>query len=436
MTQQQNHFPVDPTDSLHNSRRAPSGASPTRGSAHDGPPRIATPADLMAYVQATLGFRPVDSMILVAFEGHRPGTVIRCDLPEPLRQFLGQPDVNHVDFLDTALQNDDELLCIGLGQHLGKLLTRHAKPSTCMVVYTAQNARVPDLEAVASVGVIHGIMGSQLRLQGLCVDEAWYLSNGHLWHIQCAATLDCTVQAEPVGDPETTAVFHDLDPEQRSKRTARSLTKKLPFPPGSAAPPLSITDVDVLLTDSTQQVLDWLSTWDKRLCSGPNMLDTGIVTALLSPLDYPVLRKAVLSIACFDLGTTLRGTQNFGPLLDVSQLEPNMGRAAEDAYNVAACLEARSPRPPDWERVAALERLCLQLLPLADNRSGGELAGMLAWIEWARGRGSIAMDYVRQAMKRFPSNSFVYELSTQLHRGDVAAWATRATSAWRPQHAA
>lgn len=391
----------------------------------------------MAYVQASLGFRPVDSMILVAFEEPHPGTVIRCDLPEPLRHFLGQPDVNHVDFLDTALHSDDELLCIGLGQHLGKLLTRHAKPSSCMVVYTTQDARVPDLEAVASVGVIHGIIGSQLRLQGLCVDEAWYLSNGHLWHIQCAATLDCTVQAEPVGDPEATKVFQELDPEQRSTRTARSLTKKLPFPPGTVSPSLKITDVDSLLTESTHQVLDWLSTWDQRLCSGPAMLDTSIVTALLSPLDYPVLRRAVLSIACFDLATTLRGTQHLGKLLEAAQLEATLGRTAEeDAYNVAACLEAKSPRPPDWERIAALERLCLQLLPLSDNRSGGELAGMLAWIEWARGRGSIAMDYVHQAIKRFPSNSFVYELSTQLHRGDVAAWATRAASAWRPQHAA
>lgn len=436
MTQQQNQFPDGPM----NPSNKPGDSILSAGSQPEAKPKLATtletPADLMAYVQASLGFRPVDSMILVAFEGRQPATVIRCDLPEPLRQFLCQPDVSHKDFLDTALQSDDELLCIEIGQHLGRLLTQHTAPSACMVVYTAENVRVSDLEAIACVGTIHGIIGSQLRLQGLCVDEAWYLSNGHLWHIQCAATLECTVQAVPVGDPEVTTVFRDLDPGRRSAQSARDMTKKLPFPPWTTAVPADIVDFESLLAEHSQEVLDWLHTWDDRLGCGPKMLDTRSVTDLLSPLAYPILRQAVLTTACFDLPTTLRGTQRLVPVLDKWQSASSLQRSTEDINNVTACLEATSPRPPDWQRVAALERLCLQLLPLADNHSGGELAGMLAWIEWARGRGSIAMDYVRQAMKRFPANTFIYEMSTQLHRGDVATWATLASSAWTPQHAA
>src|SRR5699024_2352913 len=119
-------------------------------------------------------------------------------------------------------------------------------------------------------------------------------------------------------------------------------------------------------------------------------------------------------------------------VLTAADLAPNF----LDGLTVRDCMKGASDRAPDWQRVQQLERLCHQLLPLSDAHSGGVVAGILIWVEWARGRGSIAMTYAKQARKHFPTEQVLITLEKFLRQGRVAGWATRKGSAWSPQHAA
>src|SRR5699024_11849969 len=66
----------------------------------------------------------------------------------------------------------------------------------------------------------------------------------------------------------------------------------------------------------------------------------------------------------------------------------NLQKSVPDGVAVKDAMYGQSDRGPDWYRVGQLERLCHQLLPLADVQTGGVVAGILVWIEWIKGRGS------------------------------------------------
>ena len=54
----------------------------------DGPLKISSPEDVLAYIQCTLGFAAKNSLVVVAFAGRQLSTVVRCDLPQPIQQMV------------------------------------------------------------------------------------------------------------------------------------------------------------------------------------------------------------------------------------------------------------------------------------------------------------------------------------------------------------
>lgn len=166
------------------------------------------------------------------------------------------------------------------------------------------------------------------------------------------------------------------------------------------------------------------------------MLDTNEAAQLLAAVEHPAVWQAILATACFDVSTAIRGLVGLGRLpAELAALAALFGNIS-DGTVVKQGLNGESQRAPDWQRIAQLERLAHQLLPLSDHLSGGALAGFLVWIEWARGRGSVAKRYVYQARQHFPSDQYLMDLEALLQEGIVAGWATRADAAWSSQRAA
>src|SRR5699024_11263354 len=105
--------------------------------------------------------------------------------------------------------------------------------------------------------------------------------------------------------------------------------------------------------------------------------------------------------ACFDVQTAIRGMLALEQFPNQLALVAGEQSNMQDGLATRGCPLGESDRIPDWQRIAVLERLCHQLLPLADHRSGGGLSGMLVWIECVRGRGRLALAFLRQALALF-----------------------------------
>lgn len=398
--------------------------------------QVSAPEEVLAYVQCTLGFCPTDSLVIVAFANRQLSTVIRCDLPSPLQKMLQSDTLESVTFLDFGLTETQELQLVELGRHLGQLMARESNTTGCLLIYLPASVSVSDHYALAATGTVNAMITAQFGIQKVPVEESWLIQRQRLWHLRCAVTTDCVIQGQELGDPEATEIFESLDPHGQTRQQAQPAARALMFPPTSNFNSRRLSDTQSLLEQRPKIVLNWLQSWEDRLSSGPTMLHSDQVAQLLSALEHPRLRDAVLGIACFDFSTALQGMIALGhfpsQIVVVSGLHSNV----QDGLSLRDCLRGQSNRSPDWQRVAALERLCRQLLPLSDSYSGGVVAGLLVWIEWVRGRGSLAMDYLRQARKHHPTERFLVVLESFLHQGLVAEWATRTDSAWTPRHAA
>lgn len=436
MTQNNEH---SETSNPQNSDRPTLYAVPSLGRGQ--PPardriKIKTPEDVLAYIQCTLGFAAKDSLVVVAFTDTELSTVVRCDLPQPIQEMLRSDTPECVTYMDFGLTESQELQLIDIGRHIGQLMAQEPSTTSCFLLYLCDDVSISDQQALSVSGTANSVVASQFGLQRVPVKEAWLVHHSSLWHLRCASTTDCTVQGDEVGNPEETDIFRALDPQRMTSQEQGVVDRRLLFPP---APPLvrdEIPDTQTLLEQQPLVVLDWLERWDNNLSDGPQMLDSGQVANFLKSLEHVRIREAILALACFDTGTAIRGMATLerfpSNVLSAAELKSNL----LDGLTVKDCMSGSSDRAPNWQRLQQLERLCHQLLPLSDGRSGGAVAGILVWIEWVRGRGSIAMTYVKQARTHFPTEQFLITLENFLRQGRVAGWATRVDTAWSPQHAA
>lgn len=398
--------------------------------------RVGTPEELLAYVQSTLGFRPANSLVMVAFAGRQLSTVIRCDLPDALHKMLQCDTLESVTFFDFGITETQERQLMELGKYLGQLIVREPSTTGCLLVYLATDASVSDPHALAVTGTVNAMLTAQFGVQGAPIEESWLIHHDQLWHLRCAVTTDCETQGEVLGDPESTELFHQLDPQGQTRWQPHTTARKLIFPPSSSTGSRDTPPTQELLEHRPKVVLNWLHHWDEHLSRGPAMLHTDQVAELLLALEHPKLRDAVLAISCFDLKTSIRGMLALEQFPSQLALVAGLQGNTQDGLAITGCLLGESERIPDWRRIAALERLCHQLLPLADQRSGGAIAGLLVWIEWVRGRGSLALDYLVQARRHFPAEQVLTSLESLVRHGSVAPWATRTETAWTPRHAA
>ena len=398
--------------------------------------KISEPADVLAYIQCTLGFRPTNSIVIVAFADNRLSTVVRCDIPHTLQNLLRSDTPESVTFMDFGVTEIQELQFMETGRHIGQLMAQEPSTTSCLLLYLSDDTSVSDQQALAAVGTANAMISAQFGVQRMPVEESWFIHHDLLWHLRCAATTDCAVQGDIIGDPEQTSIFSKLDPTGATSETSGATPRKLHFPPVTAAISHIEPDTETLLEHRPHAALKWLELWDEHICEGPMMLHSDEVSELLSSLEHPAIREAILALACFDTNTALRGMVTLGKFPEAMGVAAQVPLSAADGLTVEHSAMGRSKRGPDWHRIGELERLCHQLLPLSDDATGGVVVGILAWIEWVRGRGSVALRYVRQARKRFPAERFLSTLEGQLKQGIVAGWATRVETAWNPQHAA
>ncbi|MCH8565248.1 DUF4192 domain-containing protein [Nesterenkonia sp. LB17] len=85
---------------------------------------------------------------------------------------------------------------------------------------------------------------------------------------------------------------------------------------------------------------------------------------------------------------------------------------------------------PDWERVDALEAVLGDLVPYARAAERENLLCLMAWIEWARGRGSAAGSFIDRCLQEFPENEFSRLIERLMQLKGVCLWARVKQHSW------
>ncbi|MGL3804913.1 DUF4192 domain-containing protein [Paeniglutamicibacter sp. R2-26] len=85
---------------------------------------------------------------------------------------------------------------------------------------------------------------------------------------------------------------------------------------------------------------------------------------------------------------------------------------------------------PDWDRMDRLWYICRDLLGAASGRDQTALLCLLAWIEWAKGRGSSALNLLKAALRTDPGYRLAQLLLRLLEAGEMPSWVADPDRAW------
>ncbi|MBJ2122179.1 DUF4192 domain-containing protein [Arthrobacter sp. MSA 4-2] len=93
-------------------------------------------------------------------------------------------------------------------------------------------------------------------------------------------------------------------------------------------------------------------------------------------------------------------------------------------------LVGRSFEAPRWDTLDAAHDLLLRLSAVSADESQAAVHSMLGWIEFARGRGSLACVYFERAERACPGYRLAGLLKELLLRGGLPEWACSPDTAW------
>jgi hypothetical protein len=108
------------------------------------------------------------------------------------------------------------------------------------------------------------------------------------------------------------------------------------------------------------------------------------------------------------------------------------GAGTEAAVTYGAVLLGGTRERPDWGRIGRFERLLRQMSELEEPEMRAPALALLGWISWVRGRGSRAAAYLRRSLSAVPGYRFAELFARLVDSGEVAGWARRPETAWRP----
>lgn len=347
--------------------------------------------DILAYVPHALGFHPRNSAVLLLIDDDRLEATLRVDLPST------------DEHLDLKIWNAQVV----------RLLHR-----------------IPNIEDVAVVIYAPEISGNQqcvplanlvseledaLAQQDIRIRHAWCRQGSRIWNYDTADGSD--VQEIPALDTNETNL---------SMVFAGSSPLDQPWD-GSGVPKWSNTDeVLQLLEVHEANLVVSLEAWNESL-SRPANETTAALHA--DPLKTAMLVGSLQTKLVRDLLPFLAGEGIESALDTLFGISIDEREAA--VAPLADYLLGRGRYAPDWQRVDRLWEVCRDLLGVAQGEPRQALLCILAWIEWARGRGSMALVLLNQAVLENETYELARLLQKLMEHGVMPAWATDQLRAWR-----
>ena len=385
--------------------------------------KAATASDFLALVPRLVGFHPHESLVFVAFRGNRTCGAMRFDLPAP---DPAASDAAAPASATTRSSRVDERIATTLVGMLSKL---SGVDAVVPVVYTgATFAAGPGIPRSAFIGSVV----ARLRFSGFTVRDAlcvaadgWgsYLdpdcpARGRpLADVESSRILDGVPPADlgPVGSVADRAALPEADPHERRsvvaalERFTAVLDARAPW--RSARKATRGPEVD---SDPGLPSLDDIPATLEEIVSHPSAAVDPLGAAFVIAISRaPAIRDVVMMQWAFDRAV---GARVLADAADYSRGVP------AGALETAGLMLGRGPRP-DQERVDGAIAVLKSITAMAPDADRAPLYCMLAWLNWALGRSSVADVFVTEALRVDTGYGLADLLRAVLDRAILPEWA-------------
>jgi hypothetical protein len=313
-------------------------------------------ADILAYVPHALGFAPRESFVFLTLHGNQLGATLRIDTPQ-------------------AVEPDKFARMV-----LGYLSSDTDADGVLFIAYTDQ----PTIGGTKPYSAHAQALDNVLDAAGMPIKDSWLVSSKS-WVTYFCEDEDCCAPhpVEEISDSAVSAqlVFEGSNPERE--------TIADPDFTGNTANRERIAEILAgwTITDPT----DWTAPvmaenralWQETIGTKPTK-DTAL--QLVAALHTPAIRDRVM--------------------VDTISTNDDLGTFAEVVIG-------RYTGRPDWERVDATQELVIELFRFTPPEARTPLFALLGWLNWYKGRSSIAAAYLTKARDADPGNRLA-QLLTQL----------------------
>lgn len=352
------------------------------------------PVDFLQLVPRLVGFRPTESLVLVAFTGKRTHAAMRFDLPG----------------------TDDPVELDAVARHLVGVLCRvEAVDGLVPVIYT-------EAPLAAAPVVLVELVARHAHVAGLLLKDAFCVA-GDGW---CRLPRGRRHPLAELGrdhpdllDPDAELRLPEVGPEARA-RFAADLTA---WCTRSAGPGGTIHGYRPGAGESASHRG---GSFLVRAAAGA---DTGrLIEGMLTDHEGVDACRCLSALAAFaevpDLAEHLLLHVAWGPEFGDRVRRSWLERREDDTLADEALGGGEIGRP-SVPRIEAGLRAVRAALAHLDPSARAPLAACAAWFEWALGRGSLASDFVDLALAADPAHPFAVVLAVKLRHGQLPEWAFR-----------
>lgn len=401
---------------------------------------VGEPGDALALVQHTLGFMPEDSLVIIGLMRGTTGAHLRVDL--------------------AAAADDPGRLARWAADCLGGAGTDPGADGTVVLLF-GDAAPAPPMngeEALRPHAALCGALEAEMSRRGMPVVQTWLVGGGSIRDYHCP-DADCCPY--PGQDVETAAHSvlntHMVYRGRRALRTPTEITeafledrRPLPAERDAVAAHAAPRRPGVAGPDSAEHALAvWECALDDELAGRLDdpeelhrwYLDHGEdLGAAASALADRQVRDALLVQAAVGVAPALAGLRvsrsaapGETPGEALERLEGPSGPPPQLVTLVGefeAAFLGATRRRPDWARIDALEALLSRLHHTVDDGVRVEVLAMVGWIEWARGRGSVAGAYLDRCRELEPAHGLADLLERAMGLGGICPWARVREHSW------
>jgi hypothetical protein len=386
--------------------------------------------DFLALVPELVGFRPENSVVLVAFRGNRTCGALRFSLPEPgAAETLTRRIVTTIVGMMCKIPRVDGLV---------------------PVIYT--DDRFSDAAGMPADAFAR-VLIQRSELSGFRVPDAFCVgSDGWGSYLD----PDCPADGRPLGDIADSSVHRVIPADKRrgfaslhsgaelpnvdlatKERLARLLRRYRRLASESASAPELVRTIG--------DVLDPVKTAETLMESGGGAMSVEEAAVLLLLVQSPGTRDQMM--LQFAFGEQV-GTEVFEVNLHYAAIQRATGLSMDDI--VREEMKRKSAEPagvggdeppelpgqqtselmmgltvhrPDPERILRAIDLLKAAVATAPRYARPAPFCMLAWLSWALGRGSVAGIFIDRALQIDPGYGMALLLETLIGSGHVPEWA-------------
>ncbi|GAB3619275.1 hypothetical protein GCM10027417_05350 [Glutamicibacter endophyticus] len=351
--------------------------------------------DVLAYIPHALGFLPHRSAVFLLLTGRKLEATLRVDLPGEREspeheRWLGQ-----------------------VGELIGKLST----VESVIIVFYAEGLDAASTEAPYASLFRNTV--SSLEQRELFTHRGWCIGEKWGWDYLAPAGSESFV----LGDLRDNATNAALV-------VAGSAPLATPWDGGGISPwPQAASIRALAAAPECEDIFDSLDAWAHVLSHPASVASTlmrqdhMLCARLLGGLSVRLVR---------DVLPYLAGVGSDRAVNLIRQLA--LRREGPEVSDMADYLLGKGERYPRWEGVDRLWHLCRDLLGVAQGEHHSALLCILAWIEWARGRRSLAMTLLKSVLQESPNYRLAKLLRDMVTRGLMPQWAVDPEHAWRAVH--